>query len=170
MKLSALTKDQCEIVRSWRNLNIESLRTSFLLTKEMQEEFYRNVVSNRSGIHRYWAIEDSACHFIGMGGLTYIEWENGAAEVSLIIDPDWRGLGIGDKAFALLLDQAFNSMRLNMVFGECYCVNENKKFWEKQVEKYNGYKTILEKKKFANGKFFDSLYFSITKDQYNAKE
>ena len=40
MKLRAITKEEIEIVRQWRNEDLSYLRTPFLLTQEMQEEFY----------------------------------------------------------------------------------------------------------------------------------
>lgn len=177
MKLEPLTLDQCQQVRLWRNDCLETLRTPYPLTCEQQKEFYRDVVCDRNSPHRYWAIIEEgtikkiafADTFLGMGGLTYISFENRIAEISLIINPRYRGLriGIGEKAVNLLLDQAFNYLNLRTVFGECFKSNPAWGFWQKLN---NAYLTDLPKRKYFDGKYWDSLYFSIDKGDFNAKK
>ena len=141
----------------------------------MQDEFFDNVINNRDSKHRYFAIISdpesievstfseprkfvTRSEFIGMGGLTNIEWENGTAEISLIINPEYRGKGYGKKAVDLLLDEAFNSMRLFSVFGEVYDCG-NRGFWEKLVGKKGAYKTELKHRKWYNGNLLHSMWF-----------
>lgn len=164
MKLAPLTRGDCEQVRRWRNEALFSLRTPYYLTKEMQEDFYKNVVCNRNSSHRYWAITNPK--LIGIGGLTNIGWENRIAEISLIIDPNRQKRGFGEKAVELLLDQAFNYLNLKTVFGECYFSNKAAGFWKKITEKYEGFQTRLPNRKFWDGSYWDSYYFSIDKDKW----
>lgn len=56
MKLKCLTLSNLEQVRQWRNKQLESLRTPFLLTKEHQEKFYHDVICNRQANARFWGI------------------------------------------------------------------------------------------------------------------
>ena len=183
MKLEPLTLQQCQQVRLWRNECLETLRTPYPLTEEQQEAFYRDVVCDRNSPHRYFAIIDEVAKnageeiarrkakalsieslgFLGMGGLTHIQWENRIGEISLIIDPERRGKGDGKKAVDLLLDQAFNYLNLKTVFGECYKSNPAWRFWQKLN---NAYLTDLPKRKYFDGKYWDSLYFSIDKESY----
>ena len=129
MKLQVPTLEQCKKVRLWRNESMESLRTSCELTEEMQEDFYRDVICNRNSPHRYWSIFNKD-KFVGFGGLTFIEWENRLARISLIIDPIHRKEGLGEKAVDLILDKAFNYMNLHTVCGECYkCNSAGWYFW-----------------------------------------
>jgi RimJ/RimL family protein N-acetyltransferase len=163
MELLALTREQVQKVREWRNEELQFLRTPYLITRQMQDEFYDNVVNNRNSKHRYYAlIEDK--DFIGMCGLTNIEWENGTAEISLIITPFYRGKGYGAKAVSLLLDEAFNNMRLYSVFGEVYNCG-NRDFWEKVVIKNNGYQTDLRNRKWYNGEMYDSMWFAFSRER-----
>jgi len=147
-----------------------------MLTEEMQEAFFDNVINDRDSKHRYFAIIEEGKipradyktgkgykfpdTFIGMGGLTNIEWENGCAEISLIINPEYRGKGYGRKAVDLLLDEAFKSMRLYSVYGEVYDCG-NRDFWYKIVEERSGYITNLVDRKMYNGKIYDSMWFSV---------
>ena len=159
MKLQPLTREQCQQVREWRNEERQFLRTPYMHTIDMQESFYVKVVNNTDSKHRYFAIIDGM-GFIGMGGLTNISFENGNAEISLIINPKYRGKGYGMKAVDLLLHEAINNMRLYSVYGEVYDCG-NRGFWEKVVDKSNGYKTDLVNRKFWAGQLYGSMWFSI---------
>ena len=48
MRLTALTLEDCEQVRKWRNEDISAYRTPYLLGDIMQADFYKNVVSSAS--------------------------------------------------------------------------------------------------------------------------
>jgi hypothetical protein len=57
--------------------------------------------------------------------------------------------------------EAFGSMGLKTVYGECYRCNPSYAFWEKVVEEYGGYSTVLKARKYWGGVYWDSLYFSV---------
>ena len=166
MNLCVLTKDDCKKVRSWRNMDISGLRTPYGLTDEMQDQFYENVICNRDSRHRYWAAKDGAI-LVAMVGLTDIQWENGIAEISIIVNPETRRNGSGTTAVGLVLLEAFCHLRLNTVFGECYECNDAVVFWKKAVKKYAAYTTILPNRKFWDGQYYNSFYFSIDADEFN---
>ena len=170
MKLEAITQSQCEQVRLWRNAEMECWRTPFMLTEDMQYDFYKRC-SDRNSPHRYFAImieHGNGYKFIGMGGTTYIQWENRIGEITLIIDPQVRKDGLGEQAVDLLLDQAFNYLNLNTVFGECYICNElAMTFWDTISRKYGYAPILLPNRKFWKGNYHPSLYFSIDKDDFN---
>lgn len=174
MRLEALTKEQCEQVRVWRNAEMECWRTPFMLTKDMQEDFYQRCC-DRNSPHRYWAIigemhrrGEKTETFLGMGGITYIQWENSIGEITLIIDPTKRDKGYGEKAVDLILDQAFNHLNLKTVFGEAYlCNGSGVDFWRRVAEKCEGTLVMLPGRKFNAGVYYTSLYFSIDRDDFN---
>ena len=103
---------------------------------------------------------------VGMGGITNIQWENRIGEISLIINPVLYGRQHGRRAVGGLLKEAFGSMGLKTVFGECYMCNDAWKFWRKIKEKYKGMETVLPNRKLWKGRFYDSLYFSIDSDGF----
>ena len=103
MYLTVLTKDQCEQIRQWRNQNISRYRSSFLLTNEMQEDFYKDVICNKNSKHRYWAIIEF--QFLGIVGLTDISLENRNAEISLVINPEERKQNYGEQALELIFEE-----------------------------------------------------------------
>lgn len=163
MKLRELSREDCETIRQWRNQWLVSLRTPYMLTKEMQEDFYDKIICNRDSRHRYWAvyIDDP---ILAIGGITNIQWENSVGEISLIVDPQHLGREIGTKSVELILDQAFNYMNLKTIYGECYMCNPAVDFWKKIVDKYKGFQTGMPSRKFWNGDYWGSYYFSIDRD------
>ena len=161
--LDALTLQDVQAVRDWLNNALETLRTPYMLTAKMQEDFYNGL--SREARMRYWALRYKA-RTVGMGGLIGIEWENRLAEISLIIDPYHQKMGFGTKAVELVLVQGFKNMNLRTVYGECYLCNPALAFWQKVCNKYQAYTTILPDRKYWNGEYYDSLYFSIGGDNF----
>jgi RimJ/RimL family protein N-acetyltransferase len=184
MKLQALSLSDLETIRQWRNDNLAMLRTPFLLTEEMQADFYRDVVCNRQANARYWAIvgDNNKVHnrdiygraapsentgLIGMCGLENISWENRNAEISIIIDPKQQRKGYGAQAVALLLDQGFNYLNLENIYGETYFCNPAVEFWYRICKEYDTERIHLPQRKYWQGKYYSSLYFNINKGAYN---
>ena len=184
MKLKELSLSDVEQVRQWRNESLVSLRTPFLLTQEMQSKFYSDVVCNRQSNARYWGIvgdnnielnKDAYgntvtiqnTNLIGMCGLENISWENRNTEISIILNPECQGKGYGSKAVELLLDQGFNYLNLENIWGECYKCSSAIEFWQKIYIKYSGNETYLPNRKYWNGIYYDSLYFNINKSNFN---
>ena len=176
-----LTIGDCEEVRLWRNSDLSGLRTPRMLMKEDQEEFYYRLQAHCYPDRRYWAIREkrkddaTASGFygeywqlVGMGGLTDISLENRNAEISLIIDPELRGKGYGEEAVRLILEQGFCFLNLFAIYGEVYeCNDSGLDFWEKIIEKYKADEVNLMARKYWNGSYCGSVYFTITKEMFN---
>ena len=137
MTIGPLTREDVELVRQWRNMDRGFLRTPYYLTEEMQQDFYDSVICDRMSAHRYYALRHDES-LIGMGGLTTIEWENGLAEISLIIDPDRRGHGLGRRAVDFILDEGFCNMRLRTIWGMVYTCGPVG-FWKRCIEDDGGH-------------------------------
>ena len=177
MKLKPLTLSDCEQVRQWRNENLAMLRTLFILTEEMQAEFYHNVVCNRNANARYWAVaieeeypryaqkDEITDRLIGMIGIENIQWENKLAEIGLIMSPDHTDMA--EKAIELILDQAFNYLNLENVFGEVYKCSPCSDVWYGVALVNKGTCCNLPNRKFWQGKYYDALFFNINREEWN---
>lgn len=166
LRLDALTSADVDEVRRWRNQTPEVWRTPFPLTMGQQQSFYQDVVCDRRSLHRYWALVTGASFgrtLIGMGGLTYIEWENGRAELSLVIDPAKSSKGLGHQAVPLLLAEGFGNMGLQTITAEVYaCNGSGLAFWTDVLAPYKPDVVILPRRKRWAGKLLDSTYFTVT--------
>ncbi len=173
MELRALSKTDMEQIRLWRNSALETLRTPYELTAEMQEDYYRTVICDRRSTTRYWGVriirpaselgyDENADTLIGYGGIENIEWENSTGEISLLVGPYYRKKGYGREAAKMILDRAFNQLNLHTVHGECY-ICAPWEFWQKLVGVWPGRTgaAILSCRKYWNGKYYDSYYFTF---------
>jgi len=160
IKLKVLSKDDAEQIRLWRNECLDTLRTPYPLTKEQQTDWYDNTVCDRQSNARWFGVW-AWPRFVGYTGIENISFENRTGEISLLIDPSQQHKGYGKQAAELILDYAFNSLNLNCVYGECYNSNPAVKFWTAITEQRDGYTTTLPCRKYVNGEYVSSLYFSI---------
>lgn len=171
MKLRAIEKSDLEYIRKWRNGNREILRTPYFLTEEMQERFYSDVVSNRLSNARFYAISNELPYaekhsdLVGYCALNPIIWESSIGEIALEISPEFRKQGIGKEAVGLLLNEGFNVLGLKTIYGECY-MGEAKNFWLKIIDKYNFTTARLPNRKYYDGRYYDSIYFSLDKGNF----
>ena len=163
MQLQAVTERDVEQARQWRNKNLVSYRTPFFLTAEMQREFYLNVICNRKADHRYYSVYDGK-KFIALIGLVNISFENRNAEISMVINPKFKLRGYGKKCLRLLLNEGFNSLNLDNIYGESYHCNADVGFWYKMIKDYDIKSITLPARRFANGEYHNSVYFNFNKE------
>jgi RimJ/RimL family protein N-acetyltransferase len=182
MRLKVLSYNDVEQARIWRNENMSMNRTSYLLTPEMQGEFYQEQVNNRLANARYWGIwlepqnndysnsrkETIACcsceTFISMGEITSISNENRNGEIGLIMHPDY--VHIAEKTIELILEQGFDYLNLENIFGEVYVCSPYLDIWANIATKYNAAWCYLPNRKYWNGKYFGSQYFNISREDW----
>jgi len=162
--IRCLSLDDMEPIRRWRNASLDTLRTPFPLTREQQEQWYRDEICNRNSRSRFWAIdEDLREHLVGYGGIENIQWENRVGEISLLIDPAKRGHGFGQTAAHEIIREAFDNLNLKTIYGECYFNNPAIEFWRQVYRTYNGNEATLHNRKYVDGRYFDSMYFTMSR-------
>jgi RimJ/RimL family protein N-acetyltransferase len=156
-------------VLAWRKTCPETLRTPRDLTNLEQEAFYRDCICNGASKSRYYAVREdgSPDSFVALVSLENISWENGSAEIGLIVDPAHHNRGIGRQAVALVLDVAFNRLRLLTVWGETYEIG-HPAFWQHVTTANGGTWTVWPRRKFWNGALHDATLFTITEEGWRA--
>ncbi len=163
MHLTALTKENAEQARHWRNERQESLRTPFLLTKEMQEDYYLTHICSRDSRERFWAVNDGK-DFIAMVGFVRIEWENHLAEISNICHPAKQHKRM--ETVDLLLCEGFQNLGFRNIYFEVYHCDPSLEFWQEVIKKYRAYTAEMANRKYWGGSYWHSTYFNITRDNY----
>lgn len=180
MQLKVLSYPDVEQARIWRNDNLSMNRTPYLLTSEMQGEFFQEQVCNRQANARYWGIweeekttikmlrpmKDVIVNFplfIGMGEIS-MQWENRLGEIGLIMHPEH--LDKAEESVDLILEQGFNNLNLENIFGECYYCSSYMNIWERACKKYKGTDAQLPNRKFWQGEYCASLYFNINREEW----
>jgi hypothetical protein len=103
----------------------------------------------------------------GMGGLTYIEWENARAELSLVLKPGHGTVEMWIRAVSLLLDEAFGTLGLETVDGERYLCADTDGI-RACIEHFSASTGRLRNRKRWDGMLYDSLYFAFEREEYYA--
>lgn len=166
MELRALKLSDMGPIRRERNALPDGiLRTPFLLTSEMQEEWYFSQIADRQSTTRYWALQDNNS-LVGYGGIENISWENGTGEISLLVFREHKRQGFGSQAVRLFLGRAFNYMRLGAVVAEVYDSNPNFPFWEKMAIDYGATLSNLPCRKFVHGRYYSSAWYTFMRERY----
>ena len=81
-------------------------------------------------------------------------------EISLVVNPAFRGRGYGKRMIVRLLRWA--SFRgLESVGVECYKCNPALGFWLKVAENYDCEVKHVENRKYHNGEWYGSIYYEI---------
>jgi hypothetical protein len=171
MRFRELRFNDMDFILSIRASNPDALRTPYLLTLEQQQDWYRNVVCNRSFNARYWAIEtefsvssvgfgdgrNTKTRMIGYGGIQSIEWENKRGEMSLLLDQCCT-IAERREAAILTLFQGFNYMNLDNIYTEDYECNNEFSIWYNFAHELGAYITGLPNTKFLDGKYYNSMF------------
>ena len=156
-------------VNQWRN-DLELIKLTqgirFPKTKEMDEEWFNDVLRDKSNKNIYFGIDDKESEeFIGIISLNNIDYISGIASWGLIIgDINYRCKGYSKEITNLFFDYAFNMLNLRKLWGYMIEGNEGaKKMHERLGSIYEG---VLKKHIFYDGKFNDVYIVSIFHDSF----
>ncbi len=118
-------QDKYDIMQ-WRNEQIYHLRQNDILTKEKQEAYFKNVVSQLFEQAQPEQLLFSYLHndkCIGYGGLVHINWHKKTAELSFIMATQLEKNAF-EKHWLIFLNLiekvAFNEINLNQIFTYAY--------------------------------------------------
>ena len=101
---------------------------------------------------------------IGTCGFTRFDYENNAAEVGYVINPEYRGRGIAPEALARVLEFGFTELKLNRIEARYIVGNEvSRRVMEKCGMTYEG---TARGRMLIKGVRHDIAYCSILKDEF----
>lgn len=175
-QIVAIRQEDIESIRLWRNAQIDVLRQKHVLTQEVQQRYFQKHVwptfqqESPSQI-LFSFLFHNVC--IGYGGLTYLDWENGRAEVSFLVDPlraedDFVYRQDFAHFLALLCHVAFEHLHLHRLFSETYAFRQS----TLEVFKQLGFKQegILREHVYKQGRWVDSIMYGLlAKEWHQAK-
>ena len=116
----------------------------------------------------HFIIETLSGEYVGSCGLHEINERNGAFSISMSLMKEQRGKGYGKAAMIILLEYAFNEMRLHRFGGYCIDINTAS---AKMMESIG---CVLEgvnrEAIFFNGKYHDRLLYSLLEHEYRERK
>ena len=119
----------------------------------------------RDGKYFDWAIVlKSSGKMIGTCGFSAVYPEHRSAEVGYVLNPAFRGQGIGGEALSAVLDFAFHRMALNRV--EAKCVDENlssERVMQKVGMQFEG---VARSAMLVKGQYRNIKIYSMLREEY----
>lgn len=133
------------------------------ISKEAHLRYWEKVQSDRS-IELFSIVADG--HWIGIGGLTSIDFINRKAEFSLYIDPVSQKKGLGKKALVKIVEVGFQNLALNRIWGEVFEGNHALKMFQDVGFKFEGRQ---KEAYFREGRFIDSIIVGMTRNEFEER-
>lgn len=170
-KLCAISLEDIEKIRIWRNQQLDNLRQQRKILKKEQIKYYKENIfeefSKKNPKNIIFSLKQNSI-LIGYGGLVHISWINFRAEVSFVlntqIENDKKKKFIYFQIFLdLIRELAFNHINLKKITTETYSFrNKEIHFLEKYGFKREG---ILKNNIYVKENFFDSYLHAINYKQ-----
>ena len=133
-------------------------------TIEDQLAFYNKVVSSDNNL--VLAICDHKTNkHIGTTGLHNISWLRGNAQFGIIIgEKDYWGVGVGSKAWRMIINYGFENLKLKLIDTKIF----SKNLASIKIAEKCGFQTIklLKNDVEKNGKMYDRVYMVLNQNNW----
>ena len=169
-KLIPIRTKDVQLIKNWRNNQIDILRQEEPITKKQQTDYYNQVIKKsfndeKPTLMLFSFILNDLC--IGYGGLTKIDWNIKSTELSFLLDTnrilDSKTYENDFSSFLnMIFELTFNELNFTKIFTETYDVRP----LHISILENNGF--LLEKRikqhKLINDKIVDVLIHSRQKN------
>ncbi len=167
ISIQAILPKDIEMIRGWRNEQMELLRQNTKISKKNQIDYFRNHVWNEMSKQHPNQILLSIMEnniLLGYGGLTNISWKNKRAEISFLLDIN---LVSHKKSYEFYFTEflnlikiiAFHELKLKKLFTETFSFRKfHLSILIKNRFKQEG---LLKKHILYKNKFYDSYMHGI---------
>lgn len=167
--LRPLGLDDIPVIAKWledvEDLAMFDRRIPVPLDKAAMETEWQNDIVAREPRTSYWfKIDDSCGEAFGMAGLTGISYVHGDALMPIFVAGVARRRGIGLRVRALLLDLAFDQLRLVRITSLHRADNDA----SRTLNEACGFKKegCIRKGCFAGGKHIDQMIYGILAEEW----
>jgi RimJ/RimL family protein N-acetyltransferase len=131
------------------------------------EDVERQVEKQRSSGDLLLAIQNGKSELLGWVFLYKIEQEHGRAEIGILLAPESRGKGVGRLAMNMMLEIAFNQLRLHRVYLTTRGINRRGiALYQKLGFSIEGH---LREHAFVQGEFYDTVFMGILSREWKEK-
>ena len=173
--LVPLREEDTELIRKWRNEQIDYLRQNKPLTKDEQSKYYHQVIKKsfyekKPEMILFSFILKNSC--IGYGGFVHIDWNLKKAELSFVLNTNrTEKLETYKKEFSIflkiILNIGFKQILFHKIFTETFDIRPNTIL----VLEKTGFvlENRLSSKNYINGSYVDSLFHRILISEYVEK-
>jgi RimJ/RimL family protein N-acetyltransferase len=161
IKLRALEEEDLITLKNWRNSAHvrKTTREYKLLNMLNQKKWFESIHAENPPKHIMFGVINKQNQLVGVTGLTYIDWKNRHAEISIYMgEENWQVSKEAKDIVDLIMDYGFGELNLNRLWVEIFGnAKENIKFIELLKFTKEG---TLRQKVWRNGTWYDSHIYS----------
>ena len=162
-----LEKEDLVILRDWRNSkHIKRITREYrFLNMFNQKSWFESLHKQNPPKDIMFGIMDKGKKLIGVCGLTYIDWKNRNAEISIYLNSsNWQRRNETKDAVKLLMSYGFEELGLHKVYAEIYG------FVKETIDLYRSLKFhndgCLRHTVWRDRKWWDSQIFSMLESEF----
>ena len=171
VRLRSLEMDDLPILKMWRNQQHvrKSTREYKLLNMINQKNWFHSIHQNNPPREIMFGVMDKKNNLVGVTGLTYIDWKNRHAEISIFLSKvGWQKTREACDALQLILKYGFGELNLHRLWVEIFST------MPKNIQLFSKMKFVpegkLRQKLWRSGKWWDSDIYSILSDEFHDKK
>ncbi len=171
VNLRALEDSDLIMLKKWRNDKRNRIHTREyrLLNMINQKNWFESIHAENPPKVIMFGATNKKHDLIGVCGLTYIDWKNKHAEISIILSlKDWQTTKEAKDTISLLIDYGFGELNMHRLWVEIFAtIPENIKLFEQMKFVKEG---TLRDKLWRNGKWHNSFIYSrLANDKTNER-
>jgi RimJ/RimL family protein N-acetyltransferase len=163
--LDLLKYENLESYRKWRNdpLIFRWCRQFDLISEDSQKQWFNDLKFDQ--FTKMYEIRAGGT-FIGVCGLTSIDYINRRGEFSLYLGPEYQGRGLSSPTLKTLFSHGFLNLGLAVIWGETFEDNRAQKVFRDigMIEECRRRKFY-----FKEGKHWDALLFSMLDTEFKER-
>ncbi|MBT3409031.1 GNAT family N-acetyltransferase [Candidatus Woesearchaeota archaeon] len=171
VSLRALEEEDLSVLKNWRNRKHvrKTTREYKLLNMINQKKWFELIHTQNPPRDIIFGIVDKKLKLVGFTALTYIDWKNRNAEISIYFAKEnWQDTLQGKNALNLIIEYGFKELNLHRLWVEIFALSkENIKLYTKLKFVKEG---VLRDKVWRDGKWWDSYIYSMILSDYQKKQ
>lgn len=140
------------------------LTVRYPINEQQETEWFEEGASSEDRVNLMVVGDDGPSGTVGIGPT---DDPDGSVEIGIWLrEADW-GNGYGTEASRLLVQYAFDTLRVHRVFARVF--NDNlgsKRIWEKLGFRHEA---VHEESAFMHGEYVDTHYFAVLEDEWREK-
>lgn len=170
--LRSLEEEDLETLKKWRNSkNIRKTTREYrLLNMINQRKWFESIHKNNPPTEIMFGVTNKKNKLIGVTGLTYTDWKNSHAEISIYLSTkNWQKTKESKDTINLIIKYGFGELNLHRLWVEIFAIStENIQLFRKMRFVKEG---TLRHKLWRDRRWWDSYIYSMLSSEYNyAKE
>lgn len=157
-ELFKVVDDSRDSIRQW--LEFPELTHEVDDTRKFIERSLHRFASNNG----YWAGIWHKGNIVGSIGYLYFDWRNKKTEIGYWLSKDYEGLGLVTKACSLLINHAFEELKLHKVEICMASIN----YRSRSIPERLGFKEegTIRSYEYLNGRYLDRVTYGLLKEEW----